>query len=90
MERGLNKESGLLKDFSSEGRGCTGEHSAHAHTVNSVQEILKQPKNISLASLKHKNISSFHTLTTVNELKYPEILQIEVRIPSKEPQKYHF
>ena len=44
----------------------------------SVGENFRQPKNIILASLQPKNISSFYTLTPETNMKYLEAMQIEV------------
>ena len=45
-------------------------HSAHTHTGGgSVQEIFKQPKNITPASQQPKNISSFYIYKPVHEHK---------------------
>ena len=48
---------------------CPGGHSAHMHTGGSVQEILRQPKNITSASMQPKNISSFYIYKPVHEHK---------------------
>ena len=61
-----------------------GGHSAHTHT-DSAQEIFRQPKNITSASLPPKNIGSFNTQKPVY-IKYPETMQREVRIASSKPR----
>ena len=44
-------------------------HSAHTHMGGSVQEIFRQPKNITSASMQPKNISSFYVHKPVHEHK---------------------
>ena len=64
-----------------------GGHSAHTH--GSVQEIFRQPKNITSASMQPKNISLFYIYIYINlymNIKYPQTMQIEVRISSIEPR----
>ena len=47
-----------------------GGHSAHTHTGRgSVQEIFRQPKNITSVSLQPKNIRSFYTKKPLHEHK---------------------
>ena len=60
-----------------------GGHSAHTHTGGSVQEIFRQPK-ISLQLHCNPKISAHFTLRKLcMNIKYPETMQIEVRIASK-------
>ena len=65
----------------------SGGHSALTHTGGSIQEIFMQPKKITSASLQPKNISSFYIyINLYMNIKYPQTMQIEVRIASIEPR----
>ena len=71
-------------------RVCTpgGALSTYAYG-GSVQEIFRKPKNITSASMQPKNISSFYIYINGNlymNIKYPQTMQIEVRIASIEPR----
>ena len=68
-----------------------GGHSAHTHTGGgSVQEIFRQPKNITSASLQLKISAHFILRNLYMNIRYPEKMQTKVRIASSEPRNISY
>ena len=61
-------------------------HSADTHPWGSVQEIFRQPKNITSASMQPKISAHLILRSPYMNIEYPKRMHIEVRIASNEPR----